>query len=256
MSLGIVAKDVCIELGGRPVLDHLDVTVEPGEWLTIVGPNGGGKTTLLKALAGLIPYRGRVELGGRGAHELGRRERAQLVAVVPQSPVMPVGITVWEYVLLGRNPHLGFLANEGHADHTAATNSLAQLDLEEFVDRALTTLSGGERQRVVIARALAQDAPLLLLDEPTTALDVGHQQDVLELVDQLRLANDLTVVSTMHDLTLAGQYAHRLAVLAAGRIAVTGTAADVLTEEHVATFYGAKVRVVRDGPYPIVVPIR
>jgi iron complex transport system ATP-binding protein len=256
VSLGIVAKDVCVELGGRAVLDHLDVTVEPGEWLTIVGPNGGGKTTLLKALAGLIPCRGRVELSGRAAHELGRRERAQLVAVVPQSPVMPVGITVWEYVLLGRNPHLGFLANEGHADHTAATNALVQLDLDGFSDRALTTLSGGERQRVVIARALAQDAPLLLLDEPTTALDVGHQQDVLELVDQLRLANDLTVVSTMHDLTLAGQYAHRLAVLAGGRIAVTGTAAEVLTEEHVATFYGARVRVVRDGPYPIVVPIR
>ncbi len=256
MSLGVMAKDVTVDLGGRTVLDGLDLSVDAGEWLTVVGPNGGGKTTLLKVLAGLLPTRGRVELGGRPVGELGRRARARLVALVPQSPVVPVGLRVDEYVLLGRTPHLRPLAGEGETDRLAAARALTQLDLTDFAHRPLDTLSGGERQRVVIARSLAQAAPILLLDEPTTALDVGHQQEVLELVDELRVTNDLTVVSTMHDLTLAGQYAHRLALLDRGRIAVAGPPEEVLTEEHLARFYGARVRVLHDGPNIVVVPVR
>lgn len=256
MSVGLVMKDVSVHLAGRAVLDHLDLGIDAGEWVSVVGPNGSGKTTLLRVLAGLMPAEGRVELGGRPVGDLGRRERARLVAVVPQAPVVPPGLTVADYVLLGRTPHLGPLAAEGTADLDAANRAVEQLDLVAFAHRLLGTLSGGERQRVVIARALAQEAPILLLDEPTTALDVGHQQDVLDLVDQLRVAHTLTVVSTMHDLTLAGQYAHRLALLDEGRVAVTGPADEVLTESNLARFYRARVRVVRDGDHVVVVPVR
>ena len=256
MSVGIVAKDVTVQLGGRTVLDHLDLSIDPGDWVSVVGPNGSGKTTFLRVVAGLLAAEGRVEIGGRPMAELRRRERARLVALVPQAPVVPLGMTVADYVLLGRTPHLGPLASEGHTDLEAATRALDQLDLVEFASRPLGTLSGGERQRVVIARALAQAAPILLLDEPTSALDVGHQQDVLDLVDRLRLDNALTVLSTMHDLTLAGQYAHRLALLDAGRVAVSGTADEVLTETNLSRYYRARVRVVRDGGHVVVVPVR
>jgi iron complex transport system ATP-binding protein len=178
------------------------------------------------------------------------------VALVPQAPTVPVGITVADYVLLGRTPHLSPLGVEGPGDLAAVHAALARLDLLGFAERGLSTLSGGERQRVFIARALAQGAPVLLLDEPTTALDVGHQQQVLNLVDQLRHEQGLTVLSTMHDLTLAGQYADRLVLLDAGRVVAAGTATEVLTEDNVRRYYGAHVRIVTDGDRPIVVPAR
>src|SRR5690606_39771859 len=157
---------------------------------------------------------------GRPAGRLRRRERARLVALVPQSPVVPEGITVADYVLLGRTPHLRPLGAEGPQDLAVVHDALALLDLVPVAGRSVSSLSGGERQRVLIARALAQGAPIVLLDEPTTALDVGHQQQVLELVDDLRRCRGLSVVSTMHDLTLAGQYADRLVLLDAGRVVV------------------------------------
>jgi iron complex transport system ATP-binding protein len=165
-------------------------------------------------------------------------------------------MTVAQYVLLGRTPHLPPLGVEGTRDLAAATRSLETLDLLPFTDRLVTTLSGGERQRVLVARLLAQDAPIALLDEPTTALDVGHQQQVLDLVDSLRGDHELTVVATMHDLTLAGQYGDRVALLDRGRLHATGAAADVLTEETLNRIYGARVRVIEGDDGPIVVPVR
>jgi iron complex transport system ATP-binding protein len=165
-------------------------------------------------------------------------------------------MTVADYVLLGRNPHINPLGVEGSHDLAAVHDALAHLELVEMAGRVVSTLSGGERQRVLIARALAQGSPIVLLDEPTTALDVGHQQQVLELVDTLRLAHGLSVISTMHDLTLAGQYAERLILLDAGRVVVEGAAADVLTEDNLARYYGAKVRVIHDGGQPVILPFR
>jgi iron complex transport system ATP-binding protein len=178
------------------------------------------------------------------------------VALVAQTPVIPEGATVADYVLLGRTPHVPPLGTEGPADLAAVHDALAVLDLVGLAGRLVSTLSGGERQRVLVARALAQGAPIVLLDEPTTALDVGHQQQVLELVDGLRRDHGLTVVSTMHDLTLAGQYADRLVLLDAGRVVVDGAAADVLTEANLARYYGARVRVISDGGRPVVLPFR
>jgi iron complex transport system ATP-binding protein len=161
-------------------------------------------------------------------------------------------MTVAEYVLLGRTPHLSPLAQEGSADRAAAAAVLVRLDLDQLADRELGSLSGGELQRAVIGRALAQAAPILLLDEPTTALDIGHQQQVLELVDRLRQEEGLTVVAAMHDLTLAAQYGDRVVLVDRGRVVAEGSAHDVLTSERVEELYGARVRVV-DG---LVVPVR
>jgi iron complex transport system ATP-binding protein len=250
------ARDVAVELGGAPILRGVSLEVPAGTWLTVVGPNGAGKSTLLRAVAGLVAAEGLVELGGEPTAGLRRREWARRVAFVPQSPIVPPGMSVASYVLLGRTPHLGPLGREGAHDLGVVARTLEQLDLTAFAERPLDTLSGGERQRAMVARALAQEAPVLLLDEPTTALDVGHQQEVLELVDRLRREHELTVVSTMHDLTLAGQYADRLLLLDHGQVVVSGPPEEVLTQENLARFYGARVRVLLEGGALVVVPVR
>jgi iron complex transport system ATP-binding protein len=179
-----------------------------------------------------------------------------VVAFVPQTPVIPIGIGVFDYVLLGRTPHISYLGTESAADLEAAAEALEFLDLGRFSSRALESLSGGELQRVLLARAIAQQAPVVLLDEPNTSLDIGHQQDVLDLIDRLRRQRGLTVVSTMHDLTLAGLYAHRLVLLDHGRIVADGDASVVLTEAHLERYYGARVRVIQEGAGFVVVPQR
>lgn len=256
MSLGIAACGLGVHLGGVPVLADVTLAIAPGEWVTVVGPNGAGKSTLLRALGGLTRFDGDVLIGGESAHAAGRRAWARRVAYVAQAPVVPPGIAVVDYVLLGRTPHMSLLGREKTADLAAAHDALEALDLPALAERSLETLSGGERQRAFLARALAQDAPVLLLDEPTAALDVGHQQDVLELVDGLRRRLGRTVVSTMHDLTLAGQYADRLVLLDRGRMVASGPAREVLDEAHLSALYGASVRVVDDGGVLIVVPTR
>ncbi len=252
----ITCRGVTVRLGDAVVVDHVDLDVPRGSWLSIVGPNGAGKSTLLRYITGAVAGEGDVHLGGLPFGALTRRQRAQIVALVPQAPVVPEGMRVVDYVLLGRTPHIRPLGVEGPHDLAAVHDALAHLDLLELAERHVDTLSGGERQRVLIARALAQGAPLVLLDEPTTALDVGHQQQVLELVDELRRLHDLTVVTTMHDLTLAGQYADRLVLLDRGKVVVEGPADEVLTEEHLASYYGAKVRIIHDGGRPVVLPVR
>jgi len=253
----VSVRDVVVELDGARILDRVSIDVAAGEWLSIVGPNGAGKSTLLRVIGGLLPcVAGKVSLQGRPSGDLSRRDRAREVALVPQVPVVPPGMAVSDYVLLGRTPHMPPLGRESARDLTLVHDALEELDLLGFAGRPLDTLSGGERQRVLIARALAQASPVLLLDEPTSALDVGHQQDVLELVDRLRRENRLTVIATMHDLTLAGQYADRLVLLDRGRVVTAGTAEEVLTEENLARFYGARVRVVREGGALVVVPVR
>jgi iron complex transport system ATP-binding protein len=252
----IELRAVTVELGGVRVVDQVDVTVPDGEWLALIGPNGAGKTTLLRAIARLVPFSGEIALAGRPVTALSRSEVARLVAVVPQEPATPPWLTVAEYVLLGRTPHLGPLAKESARDRDAAARSLARLDLLSFADRRLGTLSGGEKQRVVVARALAQEAAIVLLDEPTAALDIGHQQQALELLDGLREESGLTLVSAMHDLTLAALYADRMVLLDSGRVAADGEPGNVLTEEAIARHYGASIDVVPVNGRIAVVPRR
>ncbi|PSK64722.1 Fe(3+) dicitrate transport ATP-binding protein FecE [Micromonospora sp. MH33] len=245
-----------VELGGTPILAGVDLAVAVGEWVTVIGPNGAGKSTLLRAVGGLLPAPGAVSLFGTPINSLRRRDRARVVATVAQSPVVPAGMSVFDYVLLGRTPYIPALGRESAADLAAVHEVLDRLDLGGFGRRELATLSGGERQRVFLARALAQGATLLLLDEPTSALDIGHQQEVLELVDQLRRQHELTVLATMHDLSIAGEYADRLVLLAEGRVAAAGPPQEVLTEALLARHYRANVRVIPGDHGPLVVPVR
>jgi iron complex transport system ATP-binding protein len=247
VATALEVRGLSVELGKRPIVTDMRLDVASGGWLCIIGPNGAGKTTLVHAIAGLVPHAGSVRLWGRPFEELGRRERARTVAVVPQLPAIPDGFTVEQYVLLGRTPHLGLLAGERARDIEAVATALERLDLGWAASRRLDSLSGGELRRAVIARAIAQEAPLLLLDEPTTGLDIAQQLRVLELVDELRRADGLTIVSTMHDLTLAGRFAHRFALLSGGRLVAEGTRGEVLLPHVIAEHYGARVRVIDDG---------
>jgi len=254
---GIELRSLSVRLGDAAVVRGVSSTVGEGQWIGLIGPNGAGKTTILRAIAGLVPYAGSVRLDGEEVARLGRRQVARRVALVPQEAVIPPDMRVADYVLLGRTPHLGSFARETGRDLEAAAAALERLDLLGLADRRLGTLSGGERQRAMLARALAQEAAVLLLDEPTAALDVGRQQQVLELVDGLRLDRGLTVVSAMHDLTLAGLFAERLLLVDGGRLVAAGEPAEVLTEELVATHYGASVRIVADPHLGVlVVPAR
>ena len=251
----IETRDLWVRFGPVAAVRGLSLRAEAGAWTALIGPNGAGKTSALRALAGLGAYEGEVYIDGRDARRLGRRAVARLVAFVPQKPETPPALTVAEYVLLGRTPHIAYLGGEGRRDREAATQALRRLELEGFAERRLGSLSGGELQRAVLARALAQEASVLLLDEPTTALDLGRQQLVLELVDALR-RDGLTVVTTMHDLTLAGQYAERLVLLNEGSVVAEGTAVEVLSAPNVAVHYGANVRVVEDDGSVFVFPVR
>ena len=250
-------EGLSVSYGSAPVLTGVDLSVAPGEWVGVIGPNGAGKSTLLKAVAGLVDLTGRVFLSGQRQRDLDRRSLARSVAYVPQDPVMPVGMNVAEYLLLGRNAHIAYLRTESRQDLEVTSAVLEELDLSTLADRMLDSLIGGERQRAVLGRALVQEAPILLLDEPTSALDVGHQQQVLELVERLRTERELVVLSAMHDLTLAAQFADRLLLLAAGQTVALGAARAVLTEQRLEQHYGARVRVLddEDGGV-IVVPVR
>jgi cobalamin transport system ATP-binding protein len=254
---GLMIDRVSVSLLGRRVVDDVTLTLPAGHWLTVVGPNGAGKSTLLRAIAGAVPHDGRIELDGLPLTDVRSRQRARTVAVVPQEPTRPEGMAVVDYVLLGRTPYVPYLGIESATDLAVVGDLLDTLDLREFAERPVTSLSSGEFQRTVLARALAQEAPLLLLDEPTSALDLGHAQQVLELVDEMRSRRGLTVISALHDLTTAGQFADSLVLLVAGAVVAEGVAKEVLTEELIAAHYGARVRVV-DEPDEglVVIPMR
>jgi len=252
----ITWHDVAVELGGRRVLDGVTLDVAPGAWLSLVGPNGAGKTTLVRSLDGTIPHEGDVHLHGTPSTRLGARERARALAIVPQHPVVPPGLPVFDYVLLGRSPHQGMRRSASVEDRRLAFAVLQRLGLDDFARRRLDTLSGGERQRVVLARALVQDAPVLVFDEPTSALDVGHQLEVLELIADLREERGLTVVTTVHDLSVAGQFADTVAVLADGRLVAHGAPRDVLTSELIGRHWGVDAVCEVDADGAVTVSVR
>ncbi|WP_345771944.1 ABC transporter ATP-binding protein [Geodermatophilus sabuli] len=242
--------------GRTRVLDNVRLDVAPGGWTAVIGPNGSGKSTLLRSVLGFHPHAGQVRVDGVPTTGMPRRERARTLAYAPQRPVVPEGVTTGDYVTLGRTPHRALLAAPRTVDRQVVADVMARLELTELAGRFVATLSGGEQQRAVLARALAQQPRVLLLDEPTAALDLGHAQQVLDLVDRLRRQDGLTVLSTLHDLSLAGQYADRLALLSQGQVVAEGRPADVLTAEALQSHYGARAEVV-PGPHgPAVLPLR
>jgi len=246
-------RGVSARYGARVVASSVSLEVPTGSWLAIIGPNGAGKSSLLKSIVGLVSHDGDILLDGSPVEALSARERARTVAYAPQTPELPDRLTVTDYVLLGRTPHLAPLARERRTDLAVVAQVLTRLDLSTLATRPLHTLSGGERQRAVLARVLAQQAGLLLLDEPTTGLDIGHAQALLDLIDRLRAEEGATVVSTLHDLTLSAQYADRLLLLDKGEVVAAGTPAKVLTQELLERHYAATVEVLQTANGNVVV---
>jgi iron complex transport system ATP-binding protein len=241
----IGVDDLRVSFGTAIALDGVSVSVATGEWVALIGPNGAGKTTMLRAIGGIIGSEGGIRLAGVPARRISHRRRARLIAYVPQHPRLPAEMSGLDYVLLGRTPHLGYFAVESPDDHRICLDLLDRMGLTDMAGRRLATMSGGEAQRLVLARALAQQAPILLLDEPTSALDLGRRVDALELVDELRKERSLTVVSAIHDLTLAGQFADRLVLLSRGRVAADGAPSAVLRDDLLSRTFGTGVGVLR-----------
>ncbi len=233
--------------GKRIVLDGLDLGLQQGTITAIVGPNGSGKSTVIRAMARLLPARsGVVLLDGQDIRSFGSRDIARLVSVLPQSPSSPPGLTVRELVELGRFPHTGLFGRLGAEGTLAVESALTLTGLTDFAERPVDELSGGERQRAWIALALAQGAGTLLLDEPTTFLDIRHQFEVLDLVASLCASGDMTVVMVLHDLLHAANYADRVVVVDSGRIVADGPPAAVLTVELMRTVFGVAAKIFTD----------
>lgn len=243
------ASDLSFSYNGRSTLDHVTIAVRSGQTVGVIGPNGSGKSTLLRLLArALPPQAGEVTIDGRNIAGMERNALARLVAVVPQSPVLPDAFTVEETILLGRTPHLGFLETEGPRDLAIARRAMELTDTLPFAARRLAQLSGGERQRVVVARALAQEARFLLLDEPTTYLDLSHQQGLLQLVARLVHEENLGVLTAFHDLNTASEYCDEIAVLSQGRVRAHGAPDDVLTAAVIEAAFATPVCII---PHPV-----
>ena len=240
----IHARSIVCGYDGREVLHGLDVEISLGEFVGVLGPNGSGKSTLLRAITGVLPLAaGEVDLFGGPVSRANRREIARRVGVVPQAAVIPFEFTVREVVAMGRTPHIARLHGESEADRAAIEAALDRTSTSGLAERLMSELSGGEAQRVTIARALAQEPELLLLDEPTAFLDLNHQIEVFELLRRLNRDDGLTVVSVSHDLNLAALYCDRLILLRDGRIVDEGTPGAVLTVDRIAEVYGAEVLV-------------
>ncbi len=257
MSL-LAGENLRFEYGGRAVLEGVSVAIEPGEMLGLIGPNGAGKSTLVRLLAGIArPAEGVVRLDGRPSSTFTRTERARRVALVPQDPHVEFPYTVLEVVLMGRSPHLSPLALPGRRDLDIAHGALARLEVADLEARRMDELSGGERQRVFLARALAQEPAVLLLDEPTTHLDLRHQTQLHDVARQRCRQAGVGVLSVLHDLNLAAAYCDRLTLLAGGRVVREGTPADVLEAETLERVFGTRVWVSRHDVTraPVVLPI-
>jgi iron complex transport system ATP-binding protein len=249
-------RDLHAGYGHRAVLRGVDLDAARGELVAVIGPNGCGKTTLLRAVAGVLPFQGEIDVDGKGVRGTSPRNLARRVAVVTQGVALPQGFSAFQVALMGRTPHLRLLQSEGRHDIDVVRSAMERADCWDLRDRPVEELSGGERQRVVIARALAQEPDLLLLDEPTSHLDVQHQVETFRLVAELCREQHLAVVAVVHDLTLAAMFADRVALMSDGRVIACGAPADVLQPHTIEAVYGIAVRVLAHPVTgrPIVVP--
>lgn len=249
--------DLSVSYGRRRVLKGAGLRVASGEVMALIGPNGAGKSTLIRAVSGVVPAEGgRVEIDGRNVAGLSTMERARYLAVVPQARNMPPAFSVYESVLLGRTPYLGWLGRAGAHDHERVRYALDRTGLAGLAERMVGELSGGEQQRVLLARALAQDTPVLLLDEPTTHLDLQHREELVHLVRELAAGRQLAVLMVLHDLNLASLYADRISLLVDGEIQAVGTPEEVLTEQLLSRVYHVPVHVIPHPQYgnPLILP--
>jgi iron complex transport system ATP-binding protein len=249
-------KNLFVSYNGREILHDISFDVKNGEVLALIGPNGAGKSTLIRAVSGVIEARGEIFTNGKNFHTMNVIQRAKQIAVVPQAISLPPAFSVWEIVLMGRTPYLGFLGNASSSDEEIARQALSRVSALAFSERRVGELSGGEQQRILLARALCQATPILLLDEPTSHLDLQYQVSLLELIRDLAKENNLAVLVAMHDLNLAARYADRVALMVAGNIKAIGTPKEVLQPDLIADAYCLPVQVVKH-PFldiPLVLP--
>ena len=256
MQYMLKIESLSVSYGPREILHNISLDVQSGEVLALIGPNGAGKSTLIRAASGVIPYLGHVRTNGDDFAALSPMQRARYIATVPQAVSMPPAYTVWETVLFGRTPYLGFIGQPSQKDEEIARQSLQRVSALPFADRRVGELSGGEQQRILLARALCQSTPILLLDEPTAHLDLQYQVSLLALVSELAHRDNLAVLIALHDLNLAAHYADRIALMVAGNIRALGKPGDVLHPELIAEAYCLPVQVVQH-PFldiPLVLP--
>jgi iron complex transport system ATP-binding protein len=242
---------------GHPIIQKLNATIRAGEITVLVGPNGCGKSTLLRGLARLLrPRGGQVLLDGKAIHALPTKALAKQLGILPQGPTAPEGLTVYELVAQGRYPHQSFFQHWSAEDEGISREALHITGMAEFADRPLDTLSGGQRQRAWIAMTLAQNTPILLLDEPTTFLDIGYQVEVMELVQRLNRERQLTVVLVLHDLNQAARYGDRMIVMQAGQIVADGIPREIMTPQLLAEVFHVRARIIQDhiSGVPVCVP--
>jgi iron complex transport system ATP-binding protein len=250
-------QSLSVNYGSRRVLHAINLQVSSGEIVALIGPNGAGKTTLIRAVSGVIrPQFGGLRAGGEDLAGMNSARRASKLAVVPQARNLPEQFTVWQTVLLGRTPYLGWLGQPTGRDQARVRWALERTETQDLTGRRIGELSGGEQQRVLLARALAQETPILLLDEPTAHLDLHHQAMLLDLVYALTREDRLTVLMALHDLNLAAIYAHRVALLVDGRLQAVGTPSEVLTSERLSEAYRLQLHVIPhpDFGVPLVLP--
>lgn len=232
-----------LHYGSRHVLRDVNLSVSAGEFVVIIGPNGTGKTSLLKSLAGLLKTSGEIEILGRPLARYTRRQLATVVAAVPQQVPVEFPFSVLETVLMGRSPHLGLLEVEGREDYRIAQQAMEFTEVSHLGARRLDELSGGERQRVIIARAICQQPKLILLDEPTASLDPAHQLRIMDLMERLRRDQEITVIMASHDLNLAALYGSRILLIREGGTILSGTPAEIMTPDNLQQAYGCSMHV-------------
>jgi iron complex transport system ATP-binding protein len=260
-----VAAMIALELqnnslsyGGNKVVDDVSFSVEAGEFFMILGPNGAGKSSLLKLVSGIEKSQsGQINILGRPKSTYSTRDLAKVIALVAQQAPIDFPFSVAETVLMGRSPHLGLLGIEGEKDYAIAREAMCFTGIEQFANRRLDQLSGGERQRVMIARAICQEPKIILLDEPTTALDPAHQLKIMDLMERFRQEKKITVIMVSHDLNLAALYSDRLLLMKNGRVVVIGTPAEVFVSEFLEKSYECNLLIDENplGKVPRVMPI-
>jgi iron complex transport system ATP-binding protein len=250
-------ENLSVFYGDREVLKDIALEVKSGEVVALIGPNGAGKSTLIRAVSGVIPIRnGQIRVNGTNLTTLAPIQRARHIAVVPQAVSLPPAFTVWETVLLGRTPYLNFLGQTSSKDEDLTRQCLEQVDMIHLAESRMNEISGGEQQRVLLARALAQDTPILLMDEPTAHLDLRHQLDLLKLITRQAREKNLTVLVALHDLNLASLFSDRIAIIEDGRLCMAGSPKETLTTEILRSVYKVPVHVVQhpENNVPLILP--
>lgn len=242
--MAVECRGLCFSYNGPEVIRNVNFTLARGEFAAVIGPNGSGKTTLLRLLLGeLRPLSGRVGIFGLDVRSVTRRRLAKIAAFVPQERGMIFDFTAREVVMMGRNPHLGLLQFEGERDHEIVTDAMSVTNTLKLAERQMSKLSGGERQRVMIARALAQEPSLLLLDEATAHLDLKHRLEIMDIISGLNEDKNMTVLMVTQDINMASSYCRRILMIKEGAIYKDGPPEDVLTTDNIRAVYGARVLV-------------